>query len=412
MTFPFQIVQHTVNCCHTREYVSATVNGDDDVPKLSVKQYVPLDNTTPQPGDVTIIGAHANGFPKELYEPLWEEIHQRLSRSGVRIRSIFMADMWNQGQSGILNERILGNDPSGSDHARDLMALVNQLHGSMPHPIVGIGHSMGATQLSLLSLAHPRLLRSLVLIEPVIQAENGSIPSAVSSTLRRDIWPSKDAAVSKIKGSKFFQAWDSRVIHRWIEYGLRPAPTELHPASNAEDTTKYTLATSKHQELFTFLRPTYLNIPGEMYADKYPDEEYPDYPFYRPEPVQVFQRLPELRPSVLYIFGAKSDMSALERRQAKMARTGTAVGGSGGAAAERVKEAVVDCGHLVPMEKIGECAAAVSTFLVDEMERWREEKAEFDAYWKGKPRIEQMTIDQEWAARVNPTTAPVLKPRL
>lgn len=31
---------------------------------MAVKQYIPLDNPNPQPGDVTILGAHANGFPK------------------------------------------------------------------------------------------------------------------------------------------------------------------------------------------------------------------------------------------------------------------------------------------------------------------------------------------------------------
>jgi hypothetical protein len=31
---------------------------------LAVKQYIPLDNPNPQPGDVTILAAHANGFPK------------------------------------------------------------------------------------------------------------------------------------------------------------------------------------------------------------------------------------------------------------------------------------------------------------------------------------------------------------
>jgi hypothetical protein len=60
----YRVVEHTVNACHTREHVAATAHGDSDTPKLAVKQYIPLDNPDPQPGDVTIIGAHANGFPK------------------------------------------------------------------------------------------------------------------------------------------------------------------------------------------------------------------------------------------------------------------------------------------------------------------------------------------------------------
>lgn len=36
---------------------------------MHIKQYIPLDNPDPQLGDVTIVAAHAAGFPKELYEP-------------------------------------------------------------------------------------------------------------------------------------------------------------------------------------------------------------------------------------------------------------------------------------------------------------------------------------------------------
>ncbi len=34
----------------------------------------------------------------------------RAAKNGIRIRSIWIADMWNQGQSGVLNEKIMGND--------------------------------------------------------------------------------------------------------------------------------------------------------------------------------------------------------------------------------------------------------------------------------------------------------------
>lgn len=47
---------------------------------------------------------------QELYEPLWDDIHRSSEGAGFRIRSIWMADMWNQGHSGVINENILGND--------------------------------------------------------------------------------------------------------------------------------------------------------------------------------------------------------------------------------------------------------------------------------------------------------------
>jgi alpha-beta hydrolase superfamily lysophospholipase len=33
------------------------------------------------------------------------------------------------------------------DNTRDLQALIDQKRDEMPHPLVGIGHSMGAAQL-------------------------------------------------------------------------------------------------------------------------------------------------------------------------------------------------------------------------------------------------------------------------
>jgi hypothetical protein len=45
-----------------------------------------------------------------LYEPLWEDLHARSKSNSFRIRSIWIADIANQGASGIMNEELLGND--------------------------------------------------------------------------------------------------------------------------------------------------------------------------------------------------------------------------------------------------------------------------------------------------------------
>lgn len=61
---PFRVVEHLVPGEHIREYPAATANEQEETLYLAVKQYIPLDNPNPQLGDVTILGAHANGFPK------------------------------------------------------------------------------------------------------------------------------------------------------------------------------------------------------------------------------------------------------------------------------------------------------------------------------------------------------------
>ena len=49
-------------------------------------------------------------FHKEVYEPLWDRIHNLSSKLGFRIRGIWIADMASQGASGVLNEYAIGDD--------------------------------------------------------------------------------------------------------------------------------------------------------------------------------------------------------------------------------------------------------------------------------------------------------------
>ncbi|CAI7592807.1 unnamed protein product [Penicillium manginii] len=137
-TFPFTVTEHVVDAQHIREYPNATRRRDASL-KLILKQYTPIDNPSPQAGDITIIGAHGCGFPKELYEPLWEDLHTRGQVDGYRIRSIWIADVVSLGASGIRNEDSLGNDreysiPQFPPVAPVADILESILDGSQPRP--------------------------------------------------------------------------------------------------------------------------------------------------------------------------------------------------------------------------------------------------------------------------------------
>jgi len=106
----FRCESHIIPCQHIRSSPHALGVKHDAVLQLAIKQYTPLDLGEPQPGDVTCIGAHANGMPKELYEPMWDDLYLASKRNGFRIRSIWIADVYFQGESGVLNEQLLGND--------------------------------------------------------------------------------------------------------------------------------------------------------------------------------------------------------------------------------------------------------------------------------------------------------------
>lgn len=291
--------------------------------------------------------------------------------------------------------------------------MVNTFRKEMPRPIVGVGHSMGGAQLAYLALLHPRLMETLILIDPVVQrmvSLSGNFSPAFASANRRDKWPSREEAAKAMMRSKFYQAWDPRVFERWIKYGLRDLPSRLYPESSstpgpipatvsteptvtpsAPQPKEVTLTTTKHHEVMTFLRPNYparvgdkepssaeysISNPTSLNRRSHPDlmpTPIPQAPFYRGESMMVFEQLPHLRPSVLYVFGSLSFLTEDPANIAdKMAQTGSGGGGSGGVKEGRVDQVMVqDAGHLIPMEKVEESAEHVAKWIGKEMSRWR-----------------------------------------
>ncbi|MCJ1382152.1 hypothetical protein MMC17_005264 [Xylographa soralifera] len=287
----------------------------------------------------------------------------------------------------------------------------------MPRPLVGIGHSLGGAQLVNLSIMHPRLLTTLILLDPVISdlppigypGEKNNVAKA--STFRRDLWPSRQFATASFGKSPFYQRWDTRVLQCWLQYGLRDTPTAIYPEKPAQGADiPVTLTTTKHQEVWTFLRPNFqgMDANGNAVLNRrtHPDVDAGSdrsvsgkgiFPFYRPEPASIYLKLPSLRPSVLYIFGGTSYISPPEGRRAKMQTTGVGAGGSRGAKEGRVKEVVLEgIGHLVPMEAVGDTAEESATWLAGELKRWRDDERQWLEARKRRGRDEDLKVGEEW----------------
>ena len=230
------------------------------------------------------------------------------------------------------------------------------------------------------------------------------------STFRRDVWPSRAEAEASFKKSKLYQSWDPRVFERWITHGIREVPAAKFPDTYSVKNSGYladtpvTLSTSKHQEVFGFVRPNFHGIDKDgkqiIQRSTHADldlTQQESYPFYRPETKKMLDNLPHLRPSALYVFGGKSPLSNPEWRKEKMDRTGTGVGGSGGAAEGRVKEVIFqDAGHLLPMEVSRDVADAVSGWIAEELKRWRRLEREWRQQWEAKSKEERTMITEEW----------------
>ncbi|KAI9656741.1 MAG: hypothetical protein M1821_003380 [Bathelium mastoideum] len=303
-----------------------------------------------------------------------------------------------------------------------MLHMINHFREEMPRPIVGIGHSMGGNNLVNLSLMHPRLLETLILIDPIIQrfaSAAGNWVPAQASSRRRDRWPSRSAAAAAFKKSKFYQKWDPRVMDRWVEHGLRELPTALYPevesslkttSENAESSSasssgseerEVTLKTTRHMEVFTFLRPLWdTTWNRRTHPDACPTSN-PTAPFYRPEPTITFSQLPHLRPSVMYVFGSESASSTPSLRADKLANTGTGVGGSGGVKEGNVKDVLLEVGHLIPMEKVSETADICVEWLSQRVgEEWQELEKQEAEKWAKLSLREKTTLSGELLAKL------------
>jgi pimeloyl-ACP methyl ester carboxylesterase len=295
----------------------------------------------------------------------------------------------------------------------------------MPHPIIGVGHSVGNCHTTQLALLHPRLLHALVIVDPVLQVDlKINKTMARLSMSRRDVWPTRAAAAASFRKSGFYRAWDPRVLEKWIEFGLRELPTELYPdvdvvrreegtgsskAGNGDGDVPVTLTTTVAQEVHYYVRASYrdrrlLQEGGsdeDLLRDVHPDDRAGSAVFVRPELQRFIRTLPELEPSVLYIWGGKSDASTPASRAKSVQATGTGVGGSGGVQAGRVREVVLECcGHLVGMERPAECAEATAGFVDAEVRRWEARERAWDEALEGLGRRKRVGINDLWREKI------------
>ncbi|CCX13110.1 Alpha/beta hydrolase family-domain-containing protein [Pyronema domesticum] len=342
----FDIKQHIINAAHIREFPRATTSGYLNLPplKIVINQYVPK-NYTAKTGDISIIFCHANGFHKELYEPFFCDLVVSLRSQGVGIRGIWAPDAAHQGASGVLNEKVLGDHPCWNDLPRDVLHLVNTFAEQLPPPLIGMGHSYGGHAIVKASLMHPSLFTAAVLVDPVIEEHKvfqGSDPAKASSR-RRDTWASREEAEGYFRSRAFYKQWDPRCLELHMKHGLRELPTHTYP-----DKTGFTLTTTKHQEVFTFLKND--GPVGEEFAG--PVAAAGD----------TFRKLHEVVVPVLYIVGGDSPVSTPISNKRKMERT---------RGAEMIS--IPGTGHLVPLEKPTESADVAAPYLKKHVENWKSE---------------------------------------
>ncbi|KAF7304966.1 AB hydrolase-1 domain-containing protein [Mycena kentingensis (nom. inval.)] len=223
-----------------------------------VNRYVAVDEQRRE-GGKTLFLAHANGFPKETWEPTILEL---LAASGSDdIGEIWAWEATHHGASSVLN-RQCGAPITGVGWSEDARDIVNFLLNFLPSEIAppdalplllpriaptesalrrvrgynqrtlhAVGHSFGGCCSTWAALIVPRVFASLTLVDPVIIAySNPSSPVgqptlAEGALARRDTWPSREAALASFKANRFFASWDPRVLDAYVAHGIVPDAT-------------------------------------------------------------------------------------------------------------------------------------------------------------------------------------------
>ncbi|THH27684.1 hypothetical protein EUX98_g6505 [Antrodiella citrinella] len=212
---------------------------------------------------LTLFFAHANGFPKEIWEPtvlyLTNVMHEQ--NASYHISEVWMWEAVNHGDSALINAGKLSGMYDWQDNARDLSHFL--LHylpevalGPLPihlprlshtvttprercgfpdRTVVAVGHSFGGCSLAWAASHEPykRLFSSLILVDPIIAdrkpTPTGEFldymdPHIVPALLRRDHWTSRAEALELFKSSPFFRRWDPAVLDIYIQCGIYDDP--------------------------------------------------------------------------------------------------------------------------------------------------------------------------------------------
>ncbi|TFY55640.1 hypothetical protein EVJ58_g8118 [Rhodofomes roseus] len=213
------------------------------------------------PGDeskgVTLLFAHANGFPKEIWEPALLQLleQHKASRSTYQIAEVWAWEAVNHGDSYLVNEKNLGGIYDWQDNSRDVIQFLlhylpsrassselplhlprlpdsiareRRSRGFSERNMVGIGHSLGGGTLSRAAIAEQALFHSLVLVDPIIRPypRQGPLVNAATIKLtlgaiqRQSRWSSRQEAKEKFLASPFFSTWHPDVLDMYVECGL------------------------------------------------------------------------------------------------------------------------------------------------------------------------------------------------
>ncbi|KAL4177209.1 hypothetical protein KRP22_002143 [Phytophthora ramorum] len=185
----------------------------------------------------TLLFAHGGGFCKEVWEPIIRRLKDSSLLHGAVNTQFVNFDFKYHGSNrdeSVAPQLDLSNPAAPRVHhpAADMTAWTSAevLHQaralkskSLDTPLIGIGHSMGASAMWNTEVQYPGTFDGLILLEPVYGNLNSDVVTnfLVSLTLQRESsWPSRAAAEDHLRKLKNFAAWDREALDAYMKGAL------------------------------------------------------------------------------------------------------------------------------------------------------------------------------------------------
>lgn len=168
----------------------------------------------------------ANGFPVGTYHSFLNIINQK-----YKLHSLAMRACWSDIGAPM-------NQTKFDIYANDLVNFIKQIYTK---PIVGIGHSQGATCTLMAAAKHPQLFSKLILIEPASMSKSFAtamkvIPYLIKkhkepfkTTLKKsNIWKSKKDYFNYCRQSKAYKRINDKILEEIVHHSLREKEGKFH----------------------------------------------------------------------------------------------------------------------------------------------------------------------------------------
>ena len=169
---------------------------------------------------------HANGFHKEVWRPVVEEL-VKVARAPFRWIALDFS-----GHGDTLSRRTVKMGEKWEDFAvDDIVTVLQELQGDASF-VVGVGHSLGGASLLLTELQHKGAFDRLALFEPIVLPHPDDLPRLMGvseekwvgamqrgASKRRTFFTDTSAVAEYMRGRQAFKRFDPRTMDEYIAHG-------------------------------------------------------------------------------------------------------------------------------------------------------------------------------------------------